>query len=386
MMEASSQVRPTETSTPPITEFPYEGRVVDAPLVSVIIPAFNEAVMLWSALSSVCRHLESLEDRYRWELIVVNDGSRDRTGEIAEQFASSRRGIRIMHHARNRGLGQALKTGFECSRGDYVVVLDSDLSYAPDHIERLLERIRQNGAKVVVASPYAKGGQVSYVPWLRRVMSAWANRFLSSVAQCSLSTVTGMVRVYDGQFIRALNLRSVGMEVSPEIIYKSLLLRAQVEEIPAHLDWKLQRTAGKGRTSSMKVISHIVSTAFSGFIFRPFIFFLLPGLSLLTLAVYTNVWMLIHFFDQYRALPQYDWLFTRASVAVAQAYQAFPHTFVVGGLSLMLAIQLISLGVLALQSKQYFEELFHLANTIYRHARERAESGREGEHSTGLSR
>ncbi len=201
-----------------------------------------------------------IDRRERWK--------RGRNGRMAEEFASSRRGVRVVHHPQNRGLGQALRSGFNSSRGDYVVVLDSDLSYAPDHIGLLLDRIRLTQAKIVGASPYAKGGKVSYVPWLRRVMSAWANRFLSSVARCSLSTLTGMVRVYDGRFIRALSLRSVGMEVSPEIIYKSLLLRAQIEEIPAHLDWKLQRTDG-GRTSSMKVMPHIVSTVFTGFIFSP---------------------------------------------------------------------------------------------------------------------
>lgn len=371
-MNTNSTVEITgSTEASHASAFIPEPQTLNRPLVSVIIPAFNEATMLWSTLTAVCRFMESLQDRYRWEVIVVNDGSADRTGELAEEFASSRSGVRIAHHPRNLGLGQALKTGFDCSRGEYVVVLDSDLSYSPNHIERLLDQIRQNRAKIVVASPYAEGGSVSHVPWLRRVMSAWANRFLSSVARCSLSTVTGMVRVYDGPFIRTLNLRSIGMEVSPEIIYKGLLLRAQVEEIPAHLDWKLQRTVGSRRTSSMKVMSHIVSTVFSGFIFRPFIFFLLPGLSLLTLALYTNTWMFIHFYEAYRTLTQYDWFLSRASVAVAQAYQAFPHTFIVAGLSSMLAIQLISLGVLSLQSKQYFEEVFHLGSTIYGRLREK---------------
>jgi hypothetical protein len=165
------------------------------------------------------------------------------------------------------------------------------------------------------------------------------------------------------------------MEVSPEIIYKSLLLRAPIEEIPGHLDWRLQRTVHQGRSSSMRVLPHIISTIFTGFIFSPFIFFLVPGLALLALAAYTNAWMLIHFYEHYQTLTQYDWGFTRASVAVAQAYQAFPHTFIVGGLSSMLAIQLISLGVLSQQSKQYFEEMFHLATGMYQYMRERGTKG-----------
>lgn len=372
-MDATSNIKQSQRAREEETRL-YQHAAAELPLVSIIIPAFNEAALLESTLTAVCRYMETLEDRYRWEVIVVNDGSLDRTAEIATRFAGSCHGVRVVHHPRNRGLGHALQSGFQASGGDYVIVLDSDLSYAPDHIGRLLEQIGLTHAKIVVASPYAKGGRVSDVPWLRRVMSAWANRFLATVAQCSLSTLTGMVRVYDGRFIRALSLKSVGMEVSPEIIYKSLLLRAPIEEIPAHLDWRVQRTVHTGRTSSMKVLPHIFSTIFTGFIFSPFVFFLLPGLLLLTLAVYTNAWMIVHFVEQYQGLTQHDWFFTRASIAVGQAYEAFPHTFIVGGLSAMLAIQLISLGVLSLQSKQYFEELFHLASAMYQYIRERPDA------------
>ena len=385
VMNATTTTRRTETDPPSAGAALLETGTVEALLVSVVIPAFNEAAMLQPTLSTVCRYMESLEPQYRWELIVVNDGSRDQTGPIADLFAASHRSVRVVHHPRNCGLGQALRSGFEASRGDYVVVLDSDLSYAPDHIGLLLNRIRATQAKVVGASPYAPGGKVSYVPWLRRVMSAWANRFLSTVAGSSLSTLTGMVRVYEGRFIRALSLRSIGMEVSPEIVYKSLLLRAQIDEIPAHLDWKLQQAVQGGRSSSMRVLPHILSTVFTGFIFSPFVFFLLPGLVLLTLAIYTNAWMLVHFYDHYQALTQYDWVFTRASVAVGLAYQAFPHTFIVGGLSSMLAIQLISLGVLSLQSKQYFEELFHLGSAMYRYAREKPEMANQAGEGLGPS-
>lgn len=384
-MNATSTTGQTETVPSCVDESVLGKRSADTPLVSVIIPAFNEAALLQPTLTAVCHYMESLHDQYRWELIVVNDGSRDQTGQIADAFAAANIGVRIVHHPRNRGLGQALQSGFDASHGDYVIVLDCDLSYAPDHIGQLLDQIRLKHAKIVVASPYARGGRVSDVPWLRRVMSAWGNRFLASVARCGVSTLTGMVRVYDGRFIRALSLKSVGMEISPEILYKSLLLQAPIEEIPAHLDWRPQRTVHAGRTSSMKVLPHILSTVFTGFIFSPFVFFLLPGLFLLALALYTNTWMMIHFYDYYQLLPQYDWFFTRASVAVGQAYQAFPHTFIVGGLSSMLAIQLISLGVLSLQSKQYFEELFHLGSALSQYIRERPETARRMDQETGLN-
>lgn len=368
----------------PVTERSPSDRL----LVSVIIPAFNEGAMLPSTLARVCRYMGTLEAQYRWEIIIVNDGSSDRTAQVAEELAASHTEIRVAHHHRNRGLGQALRTGFQASLGRYVVVLDCDLSYAPEHVGRLLDQIQRSRATIVVASPYADGGLVSHVPWLRRTMSRWANRFLASFARCNLSTLTGMVRVYDGPFIRAMSLRARGQEISPEIIYKGMLLRAQIEEIPGHLDWQLQHEAGSGRRSSMKMLPHVLSTILSGFIFSPFMFFLLPGLVLSALAVYCDVWMLLHFFEAYRDFAGESWFMTRASLAVAQAYQAFPHTFIIGGLSSMLSIQLVGLGLLSMQGKRYFEEMFHMASSMYRHTRDLeeqsvSESGREGH--TGVS-
>ncbi len=368
---SAGTVTPIDHSRPSAVADPVpDPENTDRPLVSVIIPAFNEAAMLPSTLAEVCRYMRSLETLYRWEIVVVNDGSTDQTAQAADAFARDRVEIRVVHHPRNRGLGQALRTGFECSLGRYVVVLDCDLSYAPEHVGRLLDRIQRSQATIVVASPYATGGRVSDVPWIRRTMSRWANRFLAGFARCNLSTLTGMVRVYDGPFIRAVSLRARGQEISPEIIYKGMLLRAQIEEIPAHLDWNMQRAAGSVRLSSMKMLPHVLSTIFSGFIFRPFMFFLLPGVLLLSLALYTDAWMLVHFYEAYQTFVQHDWILTRASYAVAHAYQAYPHTFIIGGLSSMLSVQLISLGLLSMQSKRYFEEIFHLASSVYRHSRE----------------
>jgi len=200
--------------------------------------------------------------------------------------------------------------------------------------------------------------------------SLWANRFLAATATGSLSTLTGMVRVYDAKFVRTLDLRSTGMEINPEVIYKAMLLRARIEEVPAHLDWEIQNAAGPRRKSSMKMFRHTVSVLLSGFLFKPFMFFIIPGLVLLLFSVYVNTWMLIHFFQAYAKFPQFTWFFTRASAAVATAYHEAPHTFFIGLMSLTVAIQFISLGILALQSKRYFEEIFHLGTTIYRSTRD----------------
>jgi hypothetical protein len=253
------------------------------------------------------------------------------------------------------------------------VTLDADLSYSPEHIGKLLSKIRETRSKVVIASPYMKGGRVSNVPWLRRILSKWANRYLSLTAHGSLTTLTGMVRVYDTKFLRSINLKSMDAEINEEIIYKAQMLGARIVEIPAHLDWNFQKTAGGARRSRIKMFKKIISCLISGFIFRPFMFFIIPGITLLLFSFYPLTWALIHTINHYQRLPagRFDYRF---SDAIAAAFSQSPHAFLVGGFTLMLSFQLISLGILALQSNRYFEELFHFATTIYKNNRENRNS------------
>ena len=336
------------------------------PFVSVVVPAYNEAPIIEKNLAILCQYMESLEDEYRWEMLVVNDGSTDATGALAEAFASTRKNVRVLHHLTNFGLGQALKFAFKHSQGDYIVTLDLDLSYAPEHIQQLLTKIRATKAKIVVTSPYSPEGKISNVPWLRRILSIWANRFLSRAAKGHLSTLTGMVRVYDGKFIRSLNLKSMGMEINAETIHKALLLQARIEEIPAHLRWHPQRSDSVKRISSMKVCRHTLAVLLSGFLFRPVMFFIAPGLALLLISLYANFWMVVHVVERFLASDALPIFPERIDGAVGAAFNEAPHAFIVGGITLMLAIQFISLGILALQSKSYFEEIFHLGTAIYR--------------------
>lgn len=340
------------------------GSASDKKSVSIVISALNEAGILADSLLEICAYMDSLAGRYTWEIVIVDDGSEDDTWRVAREFAADRPNVLVLKHPHNFGLGQALTFAFANTQGDYIVTLDIDLSYSTDHIERLLEAIESNSAKVVLASPYMDGGGLVAVPRFRKLLSVCANYFLSKVAPSNLSTLTGMVRAYDGRFIRALNFRSQGMDVMPEIVYKAMILRAKIIEIPATLDWSRQQKKGVSRISSMRVVSQIVQTLMSGYLFRPFAFFLLPGLLMLVFSLFVNYWMFVHFFEAYATLGQSG--AASFSGAVALAYDNFPHTFIVGLLSLMLAIQLITLGVLSQQNKRYFDEIFHFLSNIYR--------------------
>jgi glycosyltransferase involved in cell wall biosynthesis len=352
--------------------------------ISLVIPAYNEAAILEENLDRIYQYILQRGENLDWEMIIVNDGSRDQTHQIATDFARQKNNIIIVNHPKNKGLGQALKSGFTHANGDYIITLDVDLSYAPYHIEILLKKIFETRAKVVVASPYMKGGKVSNVPLFRKILSIWANRFLSLTAKKTLSTFTGMVRAYDARFLRGLNLKSMGMDINPEIIHKAQLLGARIDEVPAHLHWSDERLENlqkrsqtrQSRQSSMKIFRHTWAILFYGFIFRPVMFFIVPSLILFLISMYANMWALIHCWTFYQTLSQAA-PFPDPTIALAKAFQQSPHTFLIGGMTLMLSIQLFSLGILAVQSKSYFEEIFYLASAIFRQGNRPEDSKRE---------
>ena len=341
------------------------------PLVTVLCPAFNEADIVAANLGRVCAYMETLAELYRFEVIVVDDGSSDGTGDLAKAFADTRTDVRVHRHPINLGLGLALRSGFRLCRGDYILVIDLDLTYSPDHIGTLLERIRTTGAEIVLASPYMAGGRSSSVPWIRKLLSRWANRFLALTARGvnpagNISTLTGMVRAYDARFIRSLNLKSTGMEINTEILYKGMILNARIEEVPAHLDWSSRKQTHSIWASRRRIRRGIAFSVLAGFIIRPFAFFIIPATLLGLSAIYIGSWIGYHVFENYLELApaggSFDSIF---SESVAVAFRQSPHAFIVGGITLMLSVQLLSLGVLALQAKVYFEELFHFTTRVY---------------------
>jgi hypothetical protein len=121
----------------------------------------------------------------------------------------------------------------------------------------------------------------------------------------------------------------------------------------------------------MRTFRSILACIISGFIFRPFMFFFLPGAALLLVSLYPLAWVLIHTATFYRNLAGSGLSFDyRLSGAIAEAFVLSPHAFIIAGVSIIVAIQLMSLGILALQNKRYFEELFHLGSSVYKDSRD----------------
>jgi glycosyltransferase involved in cell wall biosynthesis len=132
--------------------------------LSVIIPVYNEEESLENAVRRVRRFCPGSE------LIVVDDGSGDRTAGIAKRL-----GVVLVSHDRNRGYGAALKTGFSRARGEYVAFLDADMTYDPRYIPVLLDRARAGGLDVAWGNRFGTGK--NRMPAVRKL----GNRIISLV-------------------------------------------------------------------------------------------------------------------------------------------------------------------------------------------------------------
>ena len=338
---------------------------INKTFISLVLPCYNEEAILESNLTTIISYLENKSEKYKWEIIIINDGSKDNTRAIAEDFENQNSNIRVINHPTNLNLGRALQTGFHNSKGEILVVLDIDLSYSVEHIEAMVDKMVETSADIVVASPYMKGGKVTAVPFGRKMMSKWVNKFMSFSAQDKYFTFTGMVRAYKTNFIRTLNLKTTDYEINPEIMYKAMILRARIVEIPAHLDWTEQNKYAEKRTSSMRVLRGFFSGIMSGFIFRPYIFFIGIGSILMILSLYELIWLLFDTLsDINNCLSNGSSSTCSFAISLAKQFSKNPQTFIVGGITFISAIQFLSLGFLSLQSKRYFEELFHFNTSL----------------------
>ena len=245
---------------------------------TVLVPAHNEAAVVVDTLHRVAHVLRTRLAEREWEVLVVDDGSTDDTAVLAEVAAEalSTPGltVRLLRHLTNRGLGGALQTGFAASTGDVVVVIDCDLSYHPDHIPGLVQGVEDGRAQIAVASPYMPGGRTIGIPTGVERRSRLANRFLAALSNSELHTFTGMVRAYDGPFIRELALKSLDDIINVETLYKTALLHGRVVEVPAVLDWsgltaRAARNPLLGRRTRAKSLEMLVR----GVLYRPYLVF-----------------------------------------------------------------------------------------------------------------
>lgn len=226
--------------------------------ISIVCPFFNEEAIIARAFTRMLGNLTAQFAPGEWELILVDDGSRDASRKILVDAiaaaGAAARNVRVMSYSYNQGRGRALKTGIDAATGDIVVTTEVDCSWGDDIVKRLVEELDAHPAcHFVVASVHLPGGGLVNVPPRRRLLTKVGNFLIRSFFSSEVTMNTGMTRAYRRQVIQPLVTIENGKEFHLEVLLKLLSLGFKVREIPATITWldeKLSEHKKKRKSST----------------------------------------------------------------------------------------------------------------------------------------
>ncbi len=206
------------------------------------MPAYNEEANIRWVAEDVLAKLRQVTDDL--ELIIINDGSKDRTGEIIDNLEREYPEIVAKHHPENRGYGAALRTAFSNCRNEYIFYTDGDGQFDAAEISELIPLIED--ADVVSAYRVDRKD-----PW-NRLLNAWLyNTFLLVCFRLAVKDVDCAFKLYKAKFFDNIQLRSDGALIDAEVLIKLKKAGAKIVQVGVH---HYPRLVGEQTGSKLKVI------------------------------------------------------------------------------------------------------------------------------------
>lgn len=202
--------------------------------ISIVIPCYNESAGIPALRERLAAVLPTLQRRGAVQLILVDDGSSDATGELLAEAFGAWPETRIVRHERNRGLGQALRTGFLYATGSVIVTCDSDGTYPFAEIPALLDALTP-AVDMVTASPYHPAGGVDNVPQYRVAISKGASLCYRLLVDWRIHTYTALFRAFRREVIERVTTRADGFMMVAELLVEARLAGFRVAEYPTTL-------------------------------------------------------------------------------------------------------------------------------------------------------
>lgn len=232
--------------------------------IRVVLPAYNEEEALSLFLGEIVETLALADIDH--EVIVVDDGSADRTAEIVQQ-ASLAMPVRLIQHEKNQGLAAAIRTGLHAGAEgaqphDVVVTMDADRTQRPEAILLMLEQIKA-GCDLVIASRYRPGASVVGVPWHRNLLSLGGRVLFQTLFPTKgVRDYTSGARAYRAGLLQDLIARfgdnlvsEEGFSCMVDVLLKARSVKAKFGEVPLNLRYDF-----KPGLSKMSVLSNVWET------------------------------------------------------------------------------------------------------------------------------
>lgn len=210
--------------------------------LSVFFPCFNEEKSIPFFVKEAAEVLPKLARKF--EVIIVNDGSRDRTLTVAKRMAKQFPFVRVVSHPFNRGYGASLRTGFQEARYDWVFFTDGDLQFSLSQLREFIPFAQNHRAIIGYRKKRAEG--------FKRVRNAYLyKRFVDALFRLHVIDIDCAFKLFRTELIHSLKLESSGAFISAELLYKLKKKRVKFKQLPVD---HFPRKYGSPTGANLKVI------------------------------------------------------------------------------------------------------------------------------------
>jgi dolichol-phosphate mannosyltransferase len=227
--------------------------------LSVILPTYNERRNLPILVHMLVEELSKPTKLHgRFEIVIVDDSSPDGTGAVALKLAEAYGPDVVQVRARpgKLGLGTAYRHGLQFCRGDWVVLMDVDLSHHPKFIRSMIQRQRDTEADIVTGSRYIAGGGVHGWTFSRKLVSRSANLLATLALWPQVSDLTGAFRLYRRTVLSTLigECQTKGYPFQMELMVRARALGFVIAEVPITF---VDRVYGESKLSSGEIVGYL---------------------------------------------------------------------------------------------------------------------------------
>ena len=213
------------------------------PLLSVVVPCYNEAATIHTSLTRILAcGIDPIE------VIIIDDGSKDGTRDLLVSGPALDPRVRVVLHERNQGKGAALRTGFREARGRFVVIQDADLEYDPAEYPKLLAPLLEDKADVVFGTRFGAGPHRVLYYW-HSVANGWLTTLSNMLTDLNLTDMETCYKVFRREVLTKIELQENRFGIEPEMTAKIAALGVRVYEVPISYNG---RTYAEGKKIGLK--------------------------------------------------------------------------------------------------------------------------------------
>lgn len=221
--------------------------------LSIILPTYNEKENLPVLIWLIFKQLSDTDIDF--EIVVIDDGSPDGTLQAAQQLQDryGKEQLIILNRQKKLGLGTAYKSGLDLVTGDWVVLMDADLSHHPKFIPKFVEVAKKTKCDIVTGTRYAGDGGVHGWDLKRKIISCGANTLTKIVLGLNVSDLTGSFRLYKRSVLSKLisMSKSKGYAFQMEMILLAEYMNYQIAEVPISF---VDRFYGESKMGSDEIL------------------------------------------------------------------------------------------------------------------------------------